>query len=84
MEYDFNGNVVREVIRTLRVPKFPWDSLNRLIAIQSDKIPVPGSWRTEFAYDGQSRRVGIVEQVRGRLSFAASCHHGHLVLFQGH
>ena len=39
--------------------------LNRLIAIQSDKVPVPGTWRTEFAYDGQSRRVGIVEQVRG-------------------
>ena len=43
---------------------YQWDSLNRLIAIQSDKVPVPGSWRTEFAYDGQSRRVGIVEKIR--------------------
>ena len=43
---------------------YQWDSLNRLIAIQSDKIPVPGSWRTEFAYDGQSRRMGIVEKIR--------------------
>ncbi len=37
----------------------------RLIVIQSDKVPVEGSWRTEFAYDGQSRSVGMVEKMHG-------------------
>jgi YD repeat-containing protein len=59
LTYDTNGNLTEERVAGGATRTYQWDSLNRLIAIQSDKIPVPGSWRTEFAYDGQSRRVLI-------------------------
>ncbi len=63
LTYDTNGNVTEERVIGGSTRTYQWDSLNRLIAIQSDKVPVVGSWRTEFAYDGQSRRVGIVEKI---------------------
>ncbi|MBU6303619.1 MAG: hypothetical protein KGS60_18895 [Verrucomicrobia bacterium] len=64
LTYDLNGNLTEEAVAGGATRVYQWDSLNRLTAIQSDKIPVAGSWRTEFTYDGQSRRVGIVEKVR--------------------
>jgi RHS repeat-associated protein len=51
--YDLNGNLTSDGVRT-----FEWDAANRLTAIVH-----PGEdGRTEFTYDGLSRRVQLVEK----------------------
>jgi RHS repeat-associated protein len=52
--YDANGNTTGDGTRT-----FEWDAENRLLAIEE------GTHRSEFTYDGQSRRVRIVEKDNG-------------------
>ncbi|MEW6738044.1 MAG: hypothetical protein AB1489_42600 [Acidobacteriota bacterium] len=41
------------------VRTFEWDAANRLVAV------VQGTLRSEFTYDGMSRRVRIVEKNNG-------------------
>jgi RHS repeat-associated protein len=52
--FDANGNMTGDGSRT-----FEWDAENRLIAINQ------GVNRTEFSYDGESRRVRVVEKTNG-------------------
>ncbi|MEW6738090.1 MAG: RHS repeat-associated core domain-containing protein [Acidobacteriota bacterium] len=52
--HDLNGNMTSDGTRT-----FEWDAANRLVAV------VQGTLRSEFTYDGQSRRVRIVEKNNG-------------------
>jgi RHS repeat-associated protein len=52
--YDANGNRLEDEYRTYR-----WDAENRLIGIGYKAEPQKS---TEFRYDGQGRRVAIVEQ----------------------
>lgn len=54
--YDFNGNLLSDGLRT-----YEWDALNRLIAINYNTA-VNGIKRSEFAYDGNSRRTRITEK----------------------
>jgi YD repeat-containing protein len=49
--YDANGNLTADGART-----FEWDAENRLVAVTI------GTHRSEFTYDGFSRRVRIVEK----------------------
>ncbi len=49
--YDANGNLTSDGTRT-----FEWDARNQLVAINV------GTHRSEFTYDGQQRRVRIVEK----------------------
>ena len=62
LTHDLNGNLVTEAVAGGKTRAYEWDAINRLTAIQSDAVPVSGSWRTEFTYDGQSRRVRVVEK----------------------
>lgn len=52
--FDANGNMTGDGTRT-----FEWDAENRLIAANQ------GTLRSEFTYDGRSRRVRIVEKDNG-------------------
>jgi len=54
--YDLNGNITSDGTRT-----FEWDAQNRLKAV------VRGIARTEFTYDGYSRRVGLTERDAGSI-----------------
>jgi RHS repeat-associated protein len=49
--FDANGNMTGDGTRT-----FEWDAENRLLAINQ------GTLRSEFTYDGESRRVRIIEK----------------------
>ena len=49
--FDANGNMTGDGTRT-----FEWDAENRLIAVNN------GTLRSEFSYDGVSRRVAIIEK----------------------
>ena len=51
--YDANGNLTSDGIRT-----FEWDALNQLAAVDV------GTHRSEFTYDGDRRRVRVVERAR--------------------
>ncbi len=62
LEFDLNGNTVKEIVAGGSTRTYEWDALNRLTAIQSDETPTTGTWRSEFTYDGQSRRVRAVEK----------------------
>ncbi len=64
LTYDTNGNLTEERVIGGSTRVYQWDSINRLVAIQSDKAPVHCNLRTAFSYDGLSRRVRIVEKVR--------------------
>jgi RHS repeat-associated protein len=59
--YDDNGNLLADGARI-----YEWDTENRLTAV------VVGSHRSEFVYDGFSRRVEIIEKDNGSV---ASDHH---------
>ena len=52
--YDANGNLTSDGTRT-----FEWDARNQLLAV------TVGTHRSEFAYDGQQRRVHEVEKENG-------------------
>jgi RHS repeat-associated protein len=52
--YDANGNTTDDGTRI-----YEWDAENRLLAIEQ------GTHRSEFTYDGQNRRVRIVEKENG-------------------
>lgn len=52
--YDSNGNTLTDGTRS-----YEWDAMNRLVAV------VQGTNRTEFTYDGFSRRSTVVEKVSG-------------------
>jgi YD repeat-containing protein len=52
--FDANGNETSDGTRT-----FEWDAENRLVAINQ------GTIRSEFVYDGLSRRVRIIEKNSG-------------------
>jgi RHS repeat-associated protein len=52
--YDANGNLTADGTRT-----FEWDARNQLVAVNV------GTARSEFSYDGQQRRVRIVERDNG-------------------
>lgn len=52
--YDLNGNTTSDGTRT-----FEWDAENRLLAVNQ------GTHRSEFAYDGEGKRVKIVEKDNG-------------------
>ena len=52
--YDANGNTTSDGTRT-----FEWDAEDRLLAV------VHGTHRSEFSYDGDSRRIRIVEKESG-------------------
>lgn len=53
LTYDAAGNLTDDGVKST----FEWDAVNRLTA-----ITYPGDKRSEFAYDGRSRRVQIVEK----------------------
>ncbi|MEX1115131.1 MAG: RHS repeat-associated core domain-containing protein [Akkermansiaceae bacterium] len=55
-EYDLNGNLTKITTATGST-NYEWDALNRLIV-----IIYPDTCRSEFTYDGLSRRVRIVEK----------------------
>jgi len=55
LTYDLNGNLVTNVSPTATV-KYEWDAADRLVAIQRTSTN-----RTEFVYDGLSRRTKITE-----------------------
>jgi RHS repeat-associated protein len=55
--YDVNGNLTSDGVRT-----FEWDAENRLVAV------VKGTHRSEFVYDGMSRRTGIIEKDNGTVT----------------
>jgi RHS repeat-associated protein len=54
--YDLNGNMTSDGVRS-----FEWDAANRLTAI----VHAGNAGRTEFAYDGLSRRVQLTEKNGG-------------------
>ena len=51
LTYDSNGNLLTDGLRT-----YTWDALDQLIAIDQ------GAHRSEFTYDGEGRRVRVVER----------------------
>jgi RHS repeat-associated protein len=51
LTYDLNGNLLSDGVRT-----YEWDALDQLTAINQ------GTHRSEFTYDGEGRRVRIVEK----------------------
>jgi len=53
LTYDANGNTLTDE----KGNAYTWDALNRLIS-----ITYPGGASTDFAYDGLSRRVSIIEK----------------------
>jgi RHS repeat-associated protein len=53
LSYDLTGNLINDSTKT-----FEWDAANRLIAINYTNT----TNRTEFTYDGLSRRVKILEK----------------------
>ena len=55
--YDGNGNLATDGVRA-----FEWDAENRLTAVSQ------GTSRSEFTYDGLSRRVRIVEKTSGTVT----------------
>jgi RHS repeat-associated protein len=57
--YDANGNLVSNGVTGAR---YEWDAANRLLAVQSGTGVSPVI-RSEFTYDGYSRRVRQVEKV---------------------
>ncbi|WP_038164428.1 RHS repeat-associated core domain-containing protein [Verrucomicrobium sp. BvORR106] len=73
LDYDANGNVLEQrdgsgtVLR-----KLEWDAENRLLSVQNAGVPVAGTKRTEFAYDGLGRRVRHVEKVHTGSSWNTS------------
>ena len=52
--FDANGNMTSDGTRT-----FEWDARNQLVAV------TVGTHRSEFTYDGQQRRVRVVEKDNG-------------------
>lgn len=56
-QYDGNGNLISDGTRT-----YEWDAANLLTAINY------GSIRSEFTYDGLSRRIEIVEKNSGSIT----------------
>jgi RHS repeat-associated protein len=56
--YDFNGNLIDNGSGQT----YEWDAENRLV-----KITYADQTSTEFRYDGQSRRVGIIEKDASRV-----------------
>jgi RHS repeat-associated protein len=52
--YDANGNLIGDGTRT-----FEWDARNQLIAVTI------GTHRSEYTYDGQQRRVRVIEKENG-------------------
>ena len=60
LTYDLNGNLINDGAGKT----FEWDAVNRLTAIN---YTVTNS-RTEFAYDGLSRRTRIVEKSNGSVT----------------
>ena len=59
--YDVNGNTVSKVGGGITT-SYEWDAVNRLTAVNQ------GTHRSEFAYDGLSRRVRIIEKESGTLT----------------
>jgi len=57
LTYDANGNLLSDGVRTLE-----WDALDQLIAVSQ------GTHRSEFSYDGEGRRVRIVEKENGTVT----------------
>lgn len=57
--YDLNGNLINDGSKT-----YEWDAANRLTAINY----VGTNNRSEFTYDGLSRRIGIVEKTGGSVT----------------
>jgi YD repeat-containing protein len=58
-EYDLNGNMIRAVSAT-STNVYEWDAANRLVAIDISEAGQPLR-RSEFTYDGNGRRIRIVE-----------------------
>jgi len=58
LEYDLNGNLTNDCTNT-----YEWDAANRLTAVNET-----GGLRSEFAYDGQGRRVRITEKSGGAVT----------------
>lgn len=72
-EYDASGNLTARHARqedgTIKVYRYEWDPLARLKAVTvgpetAPSMPANGALRTEWTYDGQSRRVRQVDKVR--------------------
>ncbi|MBC2604096.1 RHS repeat-associated core domain-containing protein [Puniceicoccus vermicola] len=56
LTYDLNGNLISRISDST-ITTYEWDAANRLIAIEVEE-----ETRSEFMYDGFSRRVGITEK----------------------
>lgn len=77
LTYDLNGNLLTRISDTT-VTTYEWDAANRLIAIE-----VEGETRSEFLYDGLSRRVGITEKVWDSNTSSFILHHSSFYLWDG-
>ena len=69
LTYDSNGNILTHVDpETGERHLYQWDSINRLAVVETDKdndgVFEAGDTRSEFSYDGLSRRYKIVEKSR--------------------
>ena len=60
--YDSNGNRTERNVSGGQQTVYEWDGENRLKAFQSDKVPVAGTKRTEFTYNGLGQRYKKVEK----------------------
>ena len=60
LAYDANGNLTNAVTATT-TNRYEWDAADRLIRITQLSTQTPSQLITEFAYDGQGRRVWAVE-----------------------
>ena len=75
LDFDLNGNLRFEKNSSGTVLReFQWDAKNRLLAIQDSAVgsEVNGTKRSEFEYDGNDRRVRIVEKTHDGLSWGTN------------
>jgi RHS repeat-associated protein len=62
LRYDLNGNLTNSVTSTA-TNNYEWDAVDRLTAVVV--MTSSATNRSEFTYDGQSRRVRILEKTNG-------------------
>ncbi len=61
LSFDLNGNLIQLTANGSPLTSYSWDAAHRCVAINE----VGGTYRTEFVYDGNWRRVKIIEKDNG-------------------
>jgi YD repeat-containing protein len=64
LSYDANGNLA-SVVTATSTNSYDWDAADRLVRITRLTTQTPSQLVTAFGYDGQGRRVQIIEEVDG-------------------